>query len=98
MHAYIYTYTYVTGFAKRCLFAHSFKSHFLPPLDRYNNRLTVHAYTIAKASMVCFYLGLIPGLLWHPCMFGWSVNGSNLPGQADSQQGITIRLAGETGH
>ena len=35
---------------------------------------------------------------WHPRMLGWSVNGSNLPGQADSQQGITTGLAGETGH
>ena len=40
---------------KGVLYAHSFKSHFLPPLNRYNNRLTVHAYTIANASTVCFY-------------------------------------------
>ena len=38
------------------------------------------------------------GPVWHPQMLGWSVNGSNLPGQADSRQGITTRLAGETGH
>ena len=41
-------------------------------------------FTIAKGSTV--------GPL------GWSVNGSNLPGQADSRQGITTGLAGETGH
>ena len=44
----------MTGFAKGVLFAHSFKSHFSPPLNRCNNRLTVCAYTIAKASMVSF--------------------------------------------
>ena len=34
-------------------------------------------------------------------VLGWSFNGSNLPGQADSQQGIAIRQAtedSETGH
>ena len=34
----------------------------------------------------------------HSRMLGWSVNGSNLSGQADSRQRITTRLAGETGH
>ena len=68
-----------------CSHRHSFKSHFSLPLDKYNNRLTVHTYTFAKASMVCFYWGLIHGAVWHPLMLGWSVNGSNLPGQADSQ-------------
>ena len=42
--------------------------------------------------------GLIHGPVWHPRMLGWFVNGSNLPGQAASQQGITTGLAGETGH
>ena len=83
---------------KGALFAHNFKSHFSPPLDRYSNKLTVHAYTIAKASTVCFYWGLIHGPVWHPRVLGWSVNGSNLPGQAENRQGITTRLAGETGH
>ena len=55
-------------------------------------------HTIAKASTVCFYRGLIHGPVCHPRMLRWSVNGSNLPGQADSQQGITTGLAGETGH
>ena len=72
--------------------------HFSSPFDWYNNRLTVDAYTIAKGLTVYFYLGLIHGPVWHPWMLGWSVNGSNFPGQADSWQGITIRLAGETGH
>ena len=58
---------------KGVLYAHSFKSHFSPPLDRYNNWLTVHAYTIAKASTVCFYWGLIHGPVWHPWVLGWSV-------------------------
>ena len=78
---------YVTGFAKRVFYAHNVKSHFSPPFDRYNNILTVRACTIAKGSMV-FFSGLL----------GWSVNGSNLPDQADSRQGITTGLAGTTGH
>ena len=79
-------------------YTHSFKSHFSQPFDRYNNRLTVHAYTIAKASTVCFYWGLIHGPVWRPRILGWSVNGSNLPSQADSRQGITTGLASETWH
>ena len=74
------------------------KKYLNKTLDRYNNRLTVHAYTIAKATTVCFYWGLIHGPVWRPWVLRWSVNGSNLPGQADSPQGITTRLADETGH
>ena len=33
----------------------SFKSHFSLPFDRYNNRLTVYAYTIYKGAVVYFY-------------------------------------------
>ena len=66
--------------------------------DSYNNRPTVHACTIAKSSMVCFYWGLIHGPAWRPRMLRWSVNGSNLPSQADRWQGITTGLVGETGH
>ena len=96
---YIFTsYTYVIGFAKRVLCAQSFKSHFSPPFDRYNNRLTIHAYTIAKGSKVYFYWGFIHRPVWHPRVLRCSLNCSNLPGQADSRQGITTRLAGETGH
>ena len=40
---------------KGVLYAHNFKSHFLPPFDRYNNRPTVHACTIAKGSTIYFY-------------------------------------------
>ena len=75
----------VTRFAKGVLYMHSFRSHFSQSFDRYNNRPTVHACTIAKTSTVCFYWGLIHGPVWHPWVLGWSVNGSNLPGQADSQ-------------
>ena len=82
---------------KGVLYMHSFKSHFSPPFDRYNNRLIVHAYTIAKASTVCFYWGLIHGPVWCTRVLGLSVNGSNLPGQADSRQGIVVGLDGETG-
>ena len=87
----------MTGFAKRVWYAHNFKSHVLPPFDIYNNRLTVHACTIAKGSTVYFYWGLIHGPVWHPSVLRSSVNGSNLPWQADSWQGITTRLAGENG-
>ena len=85
-------------FANQVTYVHSFKSHFSPPFDRYNNRLTVHAYTIAKASKVYFYWGLIHEPVWCPRVLRWSVNGSNLPGKTDSQQGITTRLASETEH
>ena len=70
---------------KGVLYMHNFKSHFSPPFNRYNNRLTYHAYTIAKGSMVYFYWGLIHGPVCCLWMLGWSVSGSNLPGQADSQ-------------
>ena len=76
----------------------NFRSHFSRSFDRYNNRPTVHACTIAKASMVCFYWGLIHGPVWRPWVLGWSVNDSNLPGQADSWQSIATGLAGGTGH
>ena len=83
---------------KGVLYMHSFRSHFSRSFDRYNNRPTVHACTIDKASMVCFYWSLTHGPVWHPRILGWSVNGSNSPDQANSQQGITTGLAGETGH
>ena len=83
---------------KMVLYAHNFKSHFSPWFDRYINRLTVHAYTIAKGSMVYFNWGLIHGPVWWPLVLGWSVNGSNLPSQADSWQGITTGPAGKAGH
>ena len=31
---------------------HSFKSQFSAPFDRYNNRLTAHAYTIEKGLLL----------------------------------------------
>ena len=80
------------------LYMHSFRSHFSWLFDRYNNRPTVHACTVAKASTVCFYWGFIHRPVWRPRMLGWSVNGSNFPSQVDSWQGITTWLAGETGH
>ena len=66
--------------------------------DTYNNTLTVHAYTIAKNLTVCLYWGLIHRPVWRPWVLRWFVNGSNLPDQADSWQGIYTRLAGDTGH
>ena len=85
-------------FPKGVLYAHSFKSHFSLPFDKYNNRLTVHAYTIAKVLTVCIYWGLIHRPVWRPPVLGWSVNGYNFPSQAVSQQRITTGLAGETGY
>ena len=41
------TIPYVTRFANRGLYMHSFKFHFLLQFDRYNNLLTVHVYTVA---------------------------------------------------
>ena len=75
------------------LYAHIFKPHFSPPFDRYNNRLTVHVYTIARSSMVCF-----PRPVSRPGVLLWPLSHSNLPGQADSQQGIVTRQTSETGH
>ena len=63
------------------------------PFDRHSNRLTVHACTITKGSMVYFYWGLIHRLVWHPSVLGRSVNSSKFPGQADSWRGITTGLA-----
>ena len=57
---------------------HSFEYHFSWPFDRYNNRLTVYAYIIAKSSTVCFYWCLIHGPVWHPWVLRWSENDSNL--------------------
>ena len=91
-------YMYVTGFTRGVFYAHNFKSHFSPPFNRYNNRLTVHACSIAKSSTIYFYWGLIHGPVWRPSVLGWSVNGSNFPGQTDSWQRITTGLAGETGN
>ena len=92
------TVIYVTRLAKRVLYTHSFRSHFSWSFNRYNNRPTVHACTIAKASTVYFYWGFIHGPVWHPRVLGWSVNGFNFPSQADSWQGITTGLAGEIRH
>ena len=36
------------------LFGHGFNIYFSPPLNGYNNRLTVHVGTIAKSLTVCF--------------------------------------------
>ena len=90
--------TNMTRFAKRVLYTQSFKSHFLPWFDGYKNRLTVHVYTIVRCLTVWFYCGLIHKPAWCPQVFRWSLNGSNLNGQADSWQRITTRLAGETEH
>ena len=83
---------------KGVLYAHNLKSYFSPPFDKYNNRLTTHACIIAKVLTVYFYWGIIHRSVWCSLVHEWSVNGSNLPGQADSQQWITTGMAGGTGH
>ena len=55
-------------------------------------------YTTAKHLTVFLYWCLILKLVWCPRVLKWSLNGSNLPGQADSQQGIISRLVVKTGH
>ena len=73
---------------------HSFKSHFSPPCNRYNNRLTVHAYTIAKSLLtVCFYWGLILEPVWCPSMLRWSTTclASQTAGK-ESPQDWLVRL------
>ena len=46
------TLVYMTGFAKRyLLFAHNFNAHHSPPLDGYDNRLTIHVCTIQPSAL-----------------------------------------------
>ena len=84
------------GLPKGVLYTHSFRSHLSPSFDRYNNRPTVRACTIAKSSTVCFYWGLIHGPVWRPRMLGWSVNDPNLPARQtdgrESPQDWLVRL------
>ena len=55
----------------------------------------IYVYTIAKGLTIYFYWDFIlKPVLW-PRVLGWSLNYSNLPGQADSQHGIATRLAGD---
>ena len=88
----------MTRFTKGTLLAHYFSVHFLLLLDGYNNRLTVHVCTIAKSTMVCYNWGFFLYHHWRLRIFGWSINSPILSGQANSQQGITTWLVGETGH
>ena len=89
-HAYTHIYMW-PNLPKGILYTHSFRSYFSQQFDRYNNRSTVHACTIAKASTVCFYWGLLHGPDWCPRMCEWLQ-------LADSWQGFTTVLAGETEH
>ena len=45
---------YVTGFAKDGFVRTQFKVTLLSMIQQIHNRLTVHAYTIAKGSTICF--------------------------------------------
>ena len=45
----------VTGFAKKCLVHTQFQVSLFTTTQQIQQRLTVHAYTIAKASTVCSY-------------------------------------------
>ena len=82
---------------KGVLYTHSFKSHFSPPFDRHNTKLTVDMAVMAKSTAVCFHWGFFLQPVWRTRVLGCSINGPILPGQADRRQGITTRLAGEIG-
>ena len=47
------------------LFAHNLNVHLSPSLDGYNNWLTVHVCTRAKALTVWFYWGFFLQPVWH---------------------------------
>ena len=76
------------------LYQHSFKSHFSQPFNRYNNRLNLyHCQSFNSLLLLRLYLWacLTSMGAWVVCKW------LQLPSQADSQQEITTRLAGETG-
>ena len=92
-----HNYTYISRFAKMYIFSNNFNVHFWQPPDWYNNTITVHVYTVAKFQQSAFMEVSFFSLLTSECV-QVSINGSIFPGQADSQQEITTRLACETKH
>ena len=56
--AHEYKNSYVTRFAKRVLYIHSFKTHFSSPFDAYINGPTAHVCNTTISWTVCFYSGL----------------------------------------
>ena len=53
---------YVTGFAKKVLYMHSFKEHLLSPFDSYMNGPTAHVFNTTENQTVCFHSGLFSSL------------------------------------
>ena len=81
---------------KGLLYMHSFRSHFSQPFDRYNNRGSCLYHCQNFNSLF-----LLRPHSWACLVFTGArvvCKCSNFPGQADSQQGITTELVGETGH
>ena len=63
-------------------------------IDRCNNRLNVHACTVAKVQQYAF---ADASFFCLSDTRGWSLNDPILPGQADSRHCIMTQLASETG-
>ena len=62
----------VTRFAKRVLYMHSFKTHFLPLFVNYINGPTAHVFNTTEAWTVCFHSGLFLKPVWCPQALGWT--------------------------
>ena len=74
---------------KGVLYTHSFRSHFSLPFNRYSNIYYCQSFNGLLLLRPPFMD--LSGI--HECL-----GGPNSPDQADNQQGITTRLASETGH
>ena len=66
----------------------SFTSHFTLPFDRQNNGLTVHSQKFNSLLVLRPHLQVCLTSMGIQVVFKWL----QLPGQADSQQGIFTRL------
>jgi len=95
---YATVYKYVTRFAKTNLVHTSDKAHFSPPINCYTNELTIHVYTIANNSLVCFSWGCFLRPVWWAQVLGWSSNGSGVNRQVFTQLEIATWLARRLGH
>jgi len=60
--------------------------------------LTIHLYTIANDSLVCFSWHCFLWPVWHAWVLGWSSNGSCVNRQVTTQLEITTILTRKLGH
>jgi len=74
------------------------KAHILPPLNCYTNELTIHMCIISNNSLVCLFLGLFLGPVWHAWVLRWSWNGSGVTGQVFTWLEVATQLASKLGH